>query len=145
MSENEFGKALLRGEQIDVASLTERVIRRDRWRMWGLGILCVIAWMAVVMLPWATILPMLAKVVHHPLDTDLTSNPATTQQSQNADVLEAVKFGTMAAFFSSIIAMFVAAVCTVLLIVLSRRATLRQINARLAEISRQLKAMEPKT
>jgi hypothetical protein len=37
-----------------------------------------------------------------------------------------------------------AAVCTVSLIVASRRATLRQVNARLAEISEQLKALAPK-
>jgi hypothetical protein len=44
----------------------------------------------------------------------------------------------MATFFGSIASMFVAAVCTVLLIILSRRATMRQVNLRLAEISAQL-------
>jgi hypothetical protein len=34
-----------------------------------------------------------------------------------------------------------AAICTVLLILLSRRATLRQINASLLEISEQLKQL----
>jgi hypothetical protein len=37
--------------------------------------------------------------------------------------------------------MFLAAICTVSLIVLSRRATLRQVNARLGEISAQIRAM----
>jgi ABC-type Fe3+ transport system permease subunit len=142
MSEKEFGKALLRGEeQINVQMLTERVVRRDRLRMWILGIVCVIAWMAVVMLPWATILPMLAKVVQHQSEMNQGVISATAQQLEVTNVLEAVKVGTIATFISSMASMFVAALCTVLLIILSRRATLRQINARLAEISSQLKAM----
>jgi ABC-type Fe3+ transport system permease subunit len=36
--------------------------------------------------------------------------------------------------------MLLAAVCTVALVVLSRRATLRQVNARLAELSAELRA-----
>jgi hypothetical protein len=81
MSEKEFGKALLRGEeQINFQMLTDRVVRRDRLRMWILGIVCVIAWMAVVMLPWATILPMLAKVVRHQAEMNQGVIPATAQQ-----------------------------------------------------------------
>jgi hypothetical protein len=138
MSENEFAKSLLRGEDpIDVPALTARVLRRDRRRIWVLGALCVLAWMAVVMIPWATILPMLAKVVQYQVNLDRGGPP---NREQLLDVLRVVKVGTMAAFASSIGCMFVAAVCTVLLIVLSRRATLRQVNARLAEISAELKA-----
>jgi hypothetical protein len=40
-----------------------------------------------------------------------------------------------------IIFLMLAAVCTVLLILLSRRATLRQVNASLVEISEQLKQL----
>jgi hypothetical protein len=138
MSENEFAKSLLRGEDpIDVPALTARVLRRDRRRIWVLGALCVLAWMAVVMIPWATTLPMLAKVVQYQVNLDRGGPP---NREQLLDVLRVVKVGTMAAFASSIGCMFVAAVCTVLLIVLSRRATLRQVNARLAEISAELKA-----
>jgi hypothetical protein len=142
MSEKEFGKALLSGEeQINVQMLTERVARRDRLRMWILGIVCVVAWMAVVMLPWALVMPMVAKVVQHQSEMNQGTIPAGAQQLEVTDVLEAVKAGTIATFISSIASMFVAALCTVLLIILSRRATLRQINARLGEISSQLKAM----
>jgi hypothetical protein len=42
-----------------------------------------------------------------------------------------------------IIALLLAAVCTVLLILMSRRATLRQINASLIEISERLKLLQP--
>jgi hypothetical protein len=145
MNEKELGKALLHGEHpINISELTRGVLRRDRRRMWILGTLCVIAWMLVVMMPWATILPMLAKVVEHFAHADPFASPPATTQPRSAEVVELlqiVKVGTMATFIGSIASMFMAAVCTVSLIILSRRATLRQVNARLAEISDQLKAM----
>ena len=52
MNEKELGNAMLHGEgKIDSQALTERVLRRDRRRIWILGILCVVAWMMVVMFP----------------------------------------------------------------------------------------------
>src|SRR4051812_49470931 len=114
MNERELGKALLKGEgAVDAEALTEAVLRRDRRRMWGLGVLCVLAWMMVVMLPWATILPMLAKVVKH--QTDMSSNgagaPATMGDSRTETlrVLQAVRIGTIATFLGSIGSMLVAA------------------------------------
>jgi hypothetical protein len=140
MNEKEMGKALLRGEEpIDLGSLTQKVIQRDRRRIWILGIVSVIAWMMVVMLPWATILPMLAKVIEHQADAGNASTLAASDRgAQSLQLAQIVKQGTMATFFGSIASMFVAAVCTVLLIILSRRATMRQVNLRLAEISAQL-------
>jgi hypothetical protein len=46
-----------------------------------------------------------------------------------------------ATFIGSVTSMFVAALCTISLIILSRRATLRQLNVRLAEISAQLQLL----
>ena len=64
MNEKYLSDVLLNGEtEIDVEALTAKILRRDRRRMWFLGIACIITWMAVVMLPWATIMPMVAKVV----------------------------------------------------------------------------------
>jgi hypothetical protein len=143
MTEKDFGDALLRGQDpIDLAALTTAVLKRDRRRMWMLGIVCIIAWMLVVMLPWSTILPMLARVVRLQAEIDRSTVQQSSQQrEQSLVVLQAIKAGTIATFVGSVTSMFLAATCTVLLIVLSRRATLRQINARLAEISAQLKAM----
>lgn len=141
MSENEIGKALLRGEDpIDLDALTLRVLRRDRRRMWILGIGCVIAWMLVVMLPWSTVLPMVARVVQHQTEIQPSTAPFRADREETIRVLQIVKKGTIATFLGSIASMFLAAVCTVLLIILSRRATLRQVNVRLAEISAQLRA-----
>ena len=127
---------------IDARAITEKVLRRDHLRVWILGIICVLAWMAVVMLPWATILPMMAKVVRHQVEVEnAASMPRAETPDQRMEYLRVVKVGTMATFFSSIAAMFVAAVCTITLVLFSRRATLRQVNARLADISAQLKLL----
>jgi hypothetical protein len=94
----------------------------------------------VVMLPWSTILPMLAKIGEHQLEISRAAPLATReQQEQTLEMARAMKTGIVATFFSSVASMFVAAVCTVLLIIVSRRATLRQVNARLREISLQIK------
>ncbi|HEY1683407.1 MAG TPA: hypothetical protein VGG19_01475 [Tepidisphaeraceae bacterium] len=141
MSEQDLRRALLRGEdQIDIQALTERVLRRDRRRMWFLGIVCFLAWMSVVMLPWSTMLPMLAKVSQY--QTLLNTHPAITvaeQHEQSLRISEVVRKGTILTFLLNVGSMFVAAICTVLFIIVSRRATLRQVNARLREISLQLK------
>jgi ABC-type Fe3+ transport system permease subunit len=143
MNEKDLGKELLRGEgPIDLEALTQSVLRRDRRRMWLLGLACVFAWMLVVMLPWATILPMLAKIVEQPTEMGrITTTAAAQQDERSIELLQIVKQGTVATFLLSIASMFLAAICTVSLIILSRRATLRQVNARLAEISAQLKML----
>jgi len=143
MTQNEFSKQMLRGETpIDSAALADRIVRRDRRRMWILGILCVIAWMLVVMLPWSTVLPMMAKVGQHQMELD-NANPTMTPQQREVAMrmADTLRVGTIATFIGSLSSMFVAAICTVGLILLSRRATLRQVNARLAEISNQLKGI----
>jgi len=143
MSENELGKALLRGEDpIDLQGLTQAVLRRDRRRMWFLAIACIIAWMSVVMVPWGAIMPMIARIRQHQMEIN---NGAFTTPAQEREqsllVLQAIKLGTLATFLGSILSMGFAALCTVSLIILSRRATLRQLNVRLSEISAQLKAL----
>jgi hypothetical protein len=149
VNEKDLGKSLLRGEAApDVGALTQQVLRRDRWRVFWLATACVMAWMLVVALPWSTVLPMLAKVVQQVTaangPTPTTADAAQQQREQWIELLQIVKKGTIAAFLSSMASMLMAAVCTVALIVASRRATLRQVNARLAEISEQLKALAAK-
>jgi hypothetical protein len=146
MSDNYLGDALLRGQDpIDFRALTDHVLRRDRRRVWLVGAACVVAWMLVVMIPWSTVMPMLAKVVEHQAALNKAPAPGTTpqqQQEQTLQMLQIVKQGTIATFVGSLASMFVAAVCTVSLVLLSRRATLRQVNARLADLSAELKAFK---
>ncbi len=143
MSDNELGKALLRGEDpIEVQALIQGVLRRDRRRMWILGIACFIAWMLVVMLPWGTFLPMVAKITEYQTEISGSAHSTPAQQREQAIlVVETVKVGMKATFVGSVASMFVAVLCTISLITLSRRATLRQLNARLAEISAQIKVL----
>ncbi|HZZ43022.1 MAG TPA: hypothetical protein VFE58_08795 [Tepidisphaeraceae bacterium] len=143
MNENDLGKALLRGEDpINLQLLTDRVLLRDRRRMWIGGTACIMAWVLAVMFAWATILPMLKKVSDLMMEIAQNSNlPPAVQHQQAISMMQAIRGGTIATFIGSIASTFVAALFTVSFIILSRRATLRQLNARLAEISTQLKTM----
>lgn len=143
MNERDLRKALLHGEaQIDIQALTERVLRRDRRRIWILGIFCIVAWMAVVMLPWSTVLPMLAKVAQYQAQIN-SQTPATPaeQHEQMLKIMSVTHYGTILTFLLNVGSMFIAALCTVLLVILSRRATLRQVNWRLQEISAQIQKL----
>jgi hypothetical protein len=154
MNERELGKRLLDGggASPDVAALTQRVLQRDRRRVFWLAGGCVVAWMAVVMLPWSTTLPMLAKIVEFQIAADerggggaalpATTAPATPRVPESArELFRIVKEAIILTFVISLISMLVAAIFTVSLVVVSRRATLRQVNARLAEISAHVQAL----
>jgi hypothetical protein len=146
MSEKNLGKALLRGEDpIDVQAMTRRVLRRDRWRVGVLSIVCFAAWMAVVMLPWAIVLPATAKVALTVMGMNAVPGVQGVPSTQNAQAIasmfQVLKVSTILTFATSIGSMCIAALFTVILIVVSRRATLRQVNARLAEISEQIKKL----
>src|ERR1700683_3584601 len=109
MNERELGKALLRGEEpTDIQAMTERVLRRDRRRIWFLGITCVIAWVLVVMVPWATILPAMAKVGRYAAAMNDATTPAQRQDLE-VQAAEAARVGTIATFIDSIAAIFAAA------------------------------------
>lgn len=146
MNEKDLGKALIQGEgDFNTNVLVQEVLRRDRRRVGWMMVLAVCAWMLVVALPWSTVLPMLAKIVEFMRNESIA---ATTQTAQDHErtirLLQIVKGGTVATFIGSMVSMLMAAVCTVGLIVMSRRATLRQVNMRLGEISEQLKILAAK-
>jgi ABC-type Fe3+ transport system permease subunit len=147
MQEKDLGKALLRGEHpVDVSELTRNLLKRDRWRIWITGILCVIAWIFVVLLPWSTLLPGLARFKQLVLTAQNPAPGSTLTAEQLAQTLQLaliVKTAMLSMFMGSI-ALLVAVACTMLLITVSRRATLRQVNARLGEISDQLKLLAAK-
>jgi ABC-type Fe3+ transport system permease subunit len=148
MTESNQGNASRREHAIDSRAITDKVLRRDQRRIWIFGIICVFAWMIVVMLPWATVLPMMAKVVKHQTDRQLNGEARTyteKEQQEAIDVLRIVKTGTIATFVGSVASMFFAAVCTIGLVLYSRRSTMRQVSARLADISAQLKLLAEKS
>jgi ABC-type Fe3+ transport system permease subunit len=143
MNEKDIGKKLLAGEDpIDFQMLTHRALQRDRRRMWFLAAACVAAWMLVVIIPWMTILPMIGRIVENQQRISGNTSVSTKeQQEQTMLLMKVVKGGTVATLIGSVSSMFAAAVCTVSLVILSRRATLRQTNDRLAQISAQLRGL----
>lgn len=112
------------------SGLVERLGRRERRRVWSMGFVCVVAWMGVVMLPWALLLPMVARV--------------TAGDIGGAEVGAVIREAVKRTFLCSVLSMGFAAVCTVFFVSVSRRATLRQVNSQLREISAQLKALGAK-
>ena len=56
------------------------MLRRDRRRIWFCGVACIVARMLVVMLPWSTVLPMLAKVGQHLAELNHNASPTTAEQ-----------------------------------------------------------------
>src|SRR5437667_150638 len=113
MSENDFSKEMLRGEgSIDSVALADRILKRDRRRMWILGVICVIAWMLVVMLPWSTLLPMMGKLGQRQMELDSANSAMTPQQRAEAmRMADILRVGTIATLIGSLSSMFVAAIC----------------------------------
>jgi hypothetical protein len=147
MKEKDLGEALLRGEHpVEVAALTRNVLKRDRRRIWIVAILCGFAWLMVVLLPWSTLLPALAmfKQATQSVVNPPPGSAISPEQREQTLILAKMIKGAMVATFSASVMLLVAVVCTFALITVSRRATLRQVNARLADISDQLKALAAK-
>ena len=145
MTEKELGKALLNLDAaaapaaLDPRQLTQKILERDRRRIRLLAGLAMLFWMlATAGLVWLICLYLLY------VDPRLRAYGAGRAQLAN-DWNDWAMVGDLAAksILACIIALLLAAVCTVLLILLSRRATLRQINASLVEISEQLKLLRP--
>jgi hypothetical protein len=142
MNEKELGKALLRREaDINAKAIADKVIRRDRGRIWGMMFGCVAAWMLVVMFAWATILPMLAKVGEHERQTLAATTLTPAEQKEHLAMARALNDGVLFTFLGSICTTLIASICTVRLITATRTATLRQVNARLDEISAQVRLL----
>jgi Na+/proline symporter len=149
MIEKDLGKALLRLDATQLAGVpdvrqeTWRVLERDRRRVYLLTVLTVVTWLfaaaLVVMglIGYALTFPQQALLMHNIEAGKLT--PVERDQAQRL-ILVAFQKGTFLIALS-VAVMAVAALTTVLLILASRRATLRHINAGLVEIGEQLKQL----
>jgi heme exporter protein D len=143
MTEKELGRALL---NVDVApppaapdprQLTLKILERDRRRIRRLAVLATLFWVLTTA-GVVCLLPFYVMVVAPRLRAYQLGR-AHLEQDWN----DWMMVGNWAAcwILACIVSLLVAAVCTVLLILVSRRATLRQINANLVEISEQLKQL----
>jgi hypothetical protein len=143
MTEKDLGRALLDLDLTPAAApdprqLTRKILERDRQRIRLLAGLATFFWIlttagVVCLCPFYVIV----------VAPRLRAYQAGRAQLAN-DWNDWATVGDWAAYWvlACILSLLLAALCTVLLILLSRRATLRQINAGLLEISEQLKRLQ---
>jgi hypothetical protein len=149
MSESDLGQALLKVDAVNLAGvpdtrqLTWRILEHDRRHVRRLTILTMVIWgiaaglVGFIMVAFGLLFPMEAKL-----------RQATQEGQINAaqrDAMETVHRQTFqmltVAITLSVGILALAALSTVRLIFASRRATLRQVNASLLEISNQLQEL----
>jgi hypothetical protein len=151
VNEKDLGRALLRldaaelGGVPDARQLTWRIIERDRQRVRLLTAATVGVWLLATALVLAGLvgygflMPEQAKLLREIDAGELT--PAQREQAQRALLVGFQKGTLLIAFSVAVLAL--AALGTVLLLLASRRATLRQVNASLLEIAEQLQRLRP--
>ena len=162
MTEKQLGQALLdldlsAGAGIaDPRQLTHKILSRDERRVRRWTLVTIVLWvLAALMVLWmfiamALLMPFQAKV-HQEMQVREAVEKGVPQVGERRLTDDELKMAQQTAqVFSLMITLGVAGsvgmlglatLSAVLLVLASRRATLRQINASLLEISEQLKAM----
>ena len=150
MNEKEMGRRLLEldaselSKPVDTRWYTARILERDRSRGRWLTFFAVGLWSASLLLVLAVLVilgllfPMKAKI-HEGEHIKRFGAAQAAQMEHDLDV------GMNMMIVLTALAVLVslgAVLCTVLLVVSSRRATLRQVNANLLEICEQLRRMQ---
>jgi hypothetical protein len=153
MSEKELGKALLEldahrlGGVGDVREQTWKILERDRNRVWWWTASTFTLWAVAIgmvflmMIAYALVFPLQAKLQQ---DKELERIGAVTPEQRQAArfqgqiMFQMVTLGVTVSVGLTCLAIL----SSVLLNRASRRATLRQINASLLEISNQLKELK---
>jgi hypothetical protein len=149
MTEKDLGKALLRLDSMELAGVpdvrqqTWRIVERDRRRVRLLAGVTIGVWLLALVL---VLLVLVSLGLLFPLQARLKQEkaagkmPAAEVERLQEETEIGFKMQTVLTALS-VGVLAVAAFCTVLLIASSRRATLRQVNANLLEISEQLKQL----
>lgn len=149
MTEKKLGQALLDLDARQIAGVpdahaqTWRVLERDRRRVWWLTALTMTLWAgAILMVLWmliafALLFPLQAKLKDPAQLNRLPAEMRAQAQEKAQIVFQMITVGVTC----SVGILALAALSTVFLVMASRRATLRQVNASLLEISEQLKAL----
>jgi hypothetical protein len=149
MTENELGRALLKLDAAglsgvpDLKQQTWKVLDRDRRSVRRLAGLTILLWLLsaalilTVLVAFGLLMPRQAKLRMDVEQGKVT--PAQGDQIAHGHMIE-FEMGTVI-IAVSVAALSLAAFATLLLNLTSRRATLRQINASLLEISEQLKGL----
>ena len=149
MTQNDLGKALLKLGVTELAGLpdireqTWAILERDRRRVRRLTGMTIGAWLLATVLIFSVLVafgflfPKVAKLQMEIAQGKVSQ--AEREQLRNAHDVGLMKGTLLIAF--SVVTLTFAALSTVLLNLATRRATLRQINASLLEISEQLKEL----
>jgi uncharacterized membrane protein len=151
MTDKDLGRALL---ELDARTLSGtadprepmlRILSRDRRRVWWWSAITITFWiLALLMVLWMLVaLGLLMPFEAHLRDPAQVARVGMTPEMREAGELHAHIMSRMitVGITMSIGVLALAAGSTVFLVLASRRATLRQINASLLEISEQLKAL----
>jgi hypothetical protein len=144
MSDKDLGKSLLKLDLTPPGAIgavqVDRIIEDDRRRMQWLMRFAVALWILAALgalsiaVGSGFVFPAIAKALHEA--GQLPPDDANTPFLMLAKLLAAcILFGSL-----SFVVLVAAGLATVVLVFRSRRATLRQINANLLQISEQLKA-----
>src|SRR5262245_2253929 len=141
MDEREMGRELLRWDTLgagpgdDPRQLTRRVLRRDRLRLRILAGLTTLFWflgaVGIFLLIWTFLIWVAPKLIQ-----------VAREQGVRPVLVEVMAKG-MAGVAVCVACLALAALFTIFLILASRRATLRQVNAQLREISEEVKSLRP--
>jgi ABC-type phosphate/phosphonate transport system permease subunit len=147
VSNKELGEALLKSDAsgtsaaLDPRQLAEQVLRRDRRRVRLLTGLTLLLWLLAAAgiglvlygFYWHWV-PKQMQLMKHTAEGVVDPDTRVRVEQFHLDVVAKA----VAVMAISVAILGVATLCTVLLIFASRRATLRQVNASLLEISEQL-------
>jgi len=138
MTERELGRALLRWDgagAADPAEVTRRVLERDRRRVWWAAAVTTLLWVLVAV-GLLTVVWYFLAYVHPKVLLHLRTGEPLPRDSEHTWGLV---FEYVALWLGGVfVLVLAAAVSTVALVALSRRATVRQVNASLIELSEAL-------
>jgi len=152
MNEKEFRKALLQLDAAGAASapnaaqLSKDILSRDRRCVQLLTGLTISTWLLAGVVILFVLAAFVFTIIPHvkTLTQDIEAGNLTSQQTVGILHTHTLMFLKSAILIAlSVFIMALAALLTILLIFVSRRATLRQITANLAELSEQLKRLHP--
>jgi ABC-type Fe3+ transport system permease subunit len=155
MSEKELGRALLDLDSQKLSGVpdcreqTWKILDRDRRRVWWLTALTMTLWGAAILMVF---LMLIAYGLVFPHQAKLRQDDQVARLNLTPQQLEEARFQAQVAFQMVTVGVTVsigltcfAILASILLGLASRRATLRQINASLLEISHQLKHLKQNT
>ncbi len=155
MSDKELSRALLDLDALALAgaadprAATMKILDSDRRRVWWWSAITISFWIvALLMVLWMLVaLGLLMPFEAHLRDPEQVARVGMTPEVREMAELKAHIISRMitVGITVSVGILALAAGSTVFLVLASRRATLRQINASLLEISEQLKALRKQT